>query len=93
MVILSDTYYEFAAPLMRQLGYPTLFCHQLVVDDAGRVVDYRLRLADQKRKTIEALRGLHFATIAAGDSYNDTAMPPTAEQGSIRSSSSYIARW
>ena len=53
VVILSDTYYEFAAPLMRQLGYPTLFCHELVVDDAGRVRDYRLRMPDQKRAAVK----------------------------------------
>jgi len=74
VVILSDTYYQFAAPLMRQLGYPTLFCHELVVDAAGRVRDYRLRLPDQKRESVKAFKALNFHTIAAGDSYNDTSM-------------------
>lgn len=81
VVILSDTYYEFAQPLMRQLGYPTLFCHELVADDAGRVHDYRLRLRDQKRAAVRAFRDLGFHTIAAGDSYNDTAMLAEAHAG------------
>ena len=81
VVILSDTYYEFAAPLMRQLGYPTLFCHELVVDDSGRVRDYRLRVPDQKRAAVAAFRSLNFHTIAAGDSYNDTTMLAEAHAG------------
>jgi len=81
VVILSDTYYEFAAPLMAKLGYPTLFCHELVVDDAGRVRDYRLRLRDQKKASVEAFRKLGFHTIAAGDSYNDTTMLAAAHAG------------
>lgn len=81
VVILSDTYYQFAAPLMRQLGYPTLFCNELIVDDAGRVRDYRLRLRDQKRESVKAFKALKFHTIAAGDSYNDTAMLAEAHAG------------
>ena len=81
VVILSDTYYEFAAPLMRQLGYPTLFCHKLVIDDAGRVSDYQLRMRDHKRASVAAFRALNFHTIAAGDSYNDTAMLGEAHAG------------
>jgi phosphoserine/homoserine phosphotransferase len=81
VVILSDTYYEFAAPLMRQLGYPTLFCHDLVVDEGGRVRDYRLRMRDQKRESVKAFRALNFHTIAAGDSYNDTTMLAEAHAG------------
>jgi phosphoserine/homoserine phosphotransferase len=81
VVILSDTYYEFAAPLMRQLGWPTLFCHSLVTDASGRVRDYRLRLADQKRQAVRAFKALAFHTIAAGDSYNDTAMLIEAHAG------------
>ena len=80
-VILSDTFYQFAAPLMRQLGLPTLFCHELVVDDAGRVRDYRLRLPDQKRAAVAAFRALRFHTIAVGDSYNDTTMLAEAHSG------------
>lgn len=81
VVILSDTYYQFAAPLMRQLGYPTLFCHELIVDDAGRVRDYRLRLRNHKRESVRAFKELKFHTIAAGDSYNDTAMLAEAHAG------------
>lgn len=81
VVILSDTFYEFAAPLMRQLGLPTLLCHKLVVDDAGQVVDYRLRQPDQKRCAVQALQGLNFKVIAAGDSYNDTSMLGAADAG------------
>ena len=81
VVILSDTFYQFAAPLMRQLGLPTLFCHELVVDESGRVRDYRLRLPDQKRASVEAFRCLNFHTIAAGDSYNDTTMLAAAHAG------------
>ena len=81
VVILSDTYYQFAAPLMRQLGLPTLFCHELIVDDAGRVRDYRLRLRDHKRASVQAFRALNFHTIAAGDSYNDTTMLAAAHAG------------
>ena len=81
VVILSDTFYEFAAPFMRQLGFPALFAHRLHIDEAGRVVDYRIRLQDQKRQPVKALHGLNFRVIAAGDSYNDTAMLEEADAG------------
>ena len=81
VVILSDTFYEFAAPLMRQLGHPTLLCHRLEIAPDGRVSGYRVRLADHKRRTVAALRELSFRTIAAGDSYNDTAMLAEADAG------------
>jgi phosphoserine/homoserine phosphotransferase len=81
VVILSDTYYQFAAPLMRQLGDPTLFCHELVVEADGRVRDYRLRMKDQKRASVKAFRELNFHTVAAGDSYNDTSMLAEAHAG------------
>jgi phosphoserine/homoserine phosphotransferase len=81
VVILSDTFYPFAAPLMRQLGFPTLFCHDLDVDEAGRIVNYRIRLKDQKRLAVQALHGLNFGVIAAGDSYNDTSMLAEADAG------------
>jgi phosphoserine/homoserine phosphotransferase len=81
VVILSDTFCEFAAPLMRQLGHPTLLCHSLEVDDRGRIVGYRIRLADQKRLAVKAFRQLNFRVIAAGDSYNDTAMLAEADAG------------
>ncbi len=80
VVILSDTFEEFARPLLRQLEWPTLLCHKLeVVND--RIVNYRLRLGDQKRKTVAALRNLNYNVIAAGDSYNDTAMLTEANVG------------
>ena len=81
VIILSDTFYEFARPLMRQLGSPTLFCHSLEADGAGMVVDYRLRLPDQKRQAVEHLKALNFGVVAAGDSYNDTAMLGAADRG------------
>ena len=81
VLILSDTFYEFAAPLMRQLGHPTLFCHRLDVDAAGRVVGYRIRLPDQKRLAVRAMHQLRFRVVAAGDSYNDTAMLAEADAG------------
>ena len=81
VVILSDTFYEFAAPLMRQLGHPTLFCHSLGVSDEGRIVDYRIRLSDQKRRAVLAFQELAFQVIAAGDSYNDTRMLDAADVG------------
>ena len=80
LVILSDTFYEFALPLMRQLGWPTLFCHRLEVTD-DRVANYILRQADSKRQAVRAFHGLNFRVIAAGDSYNDTAMLAEAEAG------------
>ncbi len=81
VIILSDTFYEFAMPLMRQLGYPALFCHKLVVDDAGFVRDYVLRMPEQKRESVKAFRSINFKVIAAGDSYNDTAMLAAADAG------------
>ncbi len=81
VVILSDTFYEFADPLMRQLGRPTLLCHRLVVDGEGFVADYRLRQPDQKRQAVKALQALNFKVFAAGDSYNDTGMLMSAHAG------------
>jgi len=81
VVILSDTFYQFAAPLMAQLGYPTLLCHDLEVDPGGRVVDYHIRLPDQKRRAVQAFRALNFQVVAAGDSYNDTSMLSEADAG------------
>ncbi len=81
LVILSDTFYQFAAPFMRQLGQPTLFCHQLVIDGDDRVVDYELRVPDGKRKAVAALQGIGFRVHAAGDSYNDTTMLSEADRG------------
>ncbi|MDO6681020.1 MULTISPECIES: bifunctional phosphoserine phosphatase/homoserine phosphotransferase ThrH [unclassified Oceanobacter] len=81
VIILSDTFYEFSQPLMRQLGFPTLFCHRLITDEAGNVVDYKLRQADPKRQSIRALQTIYYRTIAAGDSYNDTTMLAEADAG------------
>jgi phosphoserine/homoserine phosphotransferase len=81
VVILSDTFYEFAHPLMRQLAWPTLFCHSLETDAEGWVVDYHLRMADQKRQAVNRFRELNFKVVAAGDSYNDTAMLGAAHGG------------
>jgi phosphoserine/homoserine phosphotransferase len=80
VLILSDTFEQFGRPLMAQLGWPTLLCHRLVV--AGdRIVDYRLRMADQKRHAVEAMRALNYRVVSAGDSYNDTAMLAAADAG------------
>ncbi len=80
VIILSDTFEQFAAPLLRQLNYPTLLCHRLVVRD-DRIVDYRLRIRDQKREAVAAFRRMNYFVIAAGDSYNDTAMLAEADVG------------
>lgn len=81
VLILSDTFAEFAHPLMRQLGWPTLFCHSLDVAADGRITGYRLRLPDQKRASVQALQSVGFRVIAAGDSYNDTSMLIAADAG------------
>ena len=80
LIILSDTFEQFARPFMRQLDWPTVFCHRLVVTD-DRIVDYRLRQPDQKRKSVQAFHGLNYRVIAAGDSYNDTTMLGEADAG------------
>jgi phosphoserine/homoserine phosphotransferase len=80
VIILSDTFEQFARPFMRQLGWPTIFCHRLVVKD-DRITDYRLRQPDQKRSSVEALHRLQYRVIAAGDSYNDTTMLGAADAG------------
>ncbi len=81
VIILSDTFYEFAKPLMAQLGWPTLFCHKLETDGNGRITNYRLRQPDPKRKSVIALKQLNFSIFAAGDSYNDTTMLEQADAG------------
>lgn len=80
VIILSDTFEEFAQPLMRQLGWPTLLCHRLVIED-GKVSGYRLRVAEQKREAVRAFRNLNYKVISAGDSFNDTAMLAAADVG------------
>ena len=81
VVILSDTFQEFAKPFMEQLDWPTIFCHDLKINGKGSVVDYRLRQSDQKRNAVAAFRGLNYYVIAAGDSYNDTTMLGEADRG------------
>jgi len=81
VVILSDTFYQFAEPLMRQLGFPTLFCNQLEIDGRGRIVAYHMRMMDPKKHAVAAFKALNFLTMAAGDSYNDTAMLGEADAG------------
>ena len=81
VIILSDTFNQFAGPLMEKLDYPTLFCHDLIVDNSGRITDYKLRIRDAKTKAVKALQGLNLKVIAAGDSYNDTGMLQQAEAG------------
>jgi phosphoserine / homoserine phosphotransferase len=80
VLILSDTFEQFAAPLIKQLNWPTLLCHQLVVEN-DRIVNYKLRIADQKKKTVAALKQLNYNVISAGDSYNDTGMLLEANAG------------
>ncbi|MEE2807981.1 MAG: bifunctional phosphoserine phosphatase/homoserine phosphotransferase ThrH [Verrucomicrobiota bacterium] len=81
VVILSDTFYQFAFPLMKQLDFPALFCHNLEVDDSGRITDFKLRMKDQKKHAVKAFHSLGFQVIAAGDSYNDTSMLSEADKG------------
>ena len=81
VVILSDTFYQFAYPLMKQLNFPALFCHNLEVDDSGRITDFKLRMKDQKKQAVKAFHSLGFPVIAVGDSYNDTSMLSEADKG------------
>jgi phosphoserine/homoserine phosphotransferase len=81
VIILSDTFYQFARPLMGTLDYPTLFCHELIIDNKGEIKGYSLRQPDGKTKTVSALKGLNFQVIAAGDSYNDIGMLKEADAG------------
>lgn len=93
VVILSDTFEQFAAPFMRQLGMPTILCHSLVVAD-DRVIDYRLRQPDQKRLAVEAFRGLNYRIVAAGDSFNDASMLAAADAGIwFRSPAAIVAQF
>jgi len=81
VIILSDTFYQFAEPLMGNLDYPTLFCNELIVDNEDRITGYQLRQNNGKSKAVNALKGLNFKVIAAGDSYNDTGMLKVADAG------------
>ena len=81
VIILSDTFNHFAGPLMAQLDYPTLFCHDLIINQTGKIDDFKLRIPDAKTKAVKAFQGLNLKVIAAGDSYNDTGMLKQAEAG------------
>ena len=81
VIILSDTFYDFATPFVVKMNYPTLFCHRLEIDGSGRIADYHLRMQDQKRHAVEAFKSLNFKVVAAGDSYNDTTMLGAAHAG------------
>ena len=87
VIILSDTFYQFAQPLMAKLSYPTIFCHNLVVDDQDRIIGYKLRMPDSKRAAVNALKAVNFSIVAAGDSYNDISMLREAEHGFLFSPS------
>jgi len=81
VLVLSDTFYEFASPLIAQLGWPTLFCNKLEIADDGSVVDYHIRQQDPKRKSVQALASLNYRILAVGDSYNDVSMLEEAAAG------------
>ena len=81
VIILSDTFYQFAHPLMRQLEFPCLFCHRLEIAEDGRIADYTLRIDDGKRRAVNAIKDLNFHVVASGDSYNDTTMLGAADAG------------
>jgi phosphoserine/homoserine phosphotransferase len=81
IIILSDTFEEFAGPLMEKLGFPALLCHNLTVDATNRIIGYNLRIDNQKARAVKALQGLNYHVIAFGDSYNDTGMILSADQG------------
>lgn len=83
VIILSDTFEQFARPIMEKLGNPTIFCHQLEVADSGEITGYKLRIDDQKRKTVQALKSLNFNVISAGDSYNDVGMIQESKAGAL----------
>jgi len=89
VIVLSDTFEQFAAPLMPHLGMPTVFCHRLVTD-GDRIVDYRLRQTDQKRHAVDAFHRLNFRVIAVGDSYNDTSMLAAADRGLLFKSPAHV---
>ena len=83
VIILSDTYREFGLPVMKKLGYPTLFCHELEIADNGEIIDYKLRKNGTKLETVRALQSIGFDTIAAGDSYNDLGMIRASKAGCL----------
>ena len=92
VIILSDTFEEFAKPLMKQLGMPTIFCNSLVVDENGKIVDYKMRCANGKLQTVRALQSIGIETIAAGDSFNDLGMIKASKAGFLFRSTESIIR-
>jgi phosphoserine / homoserine phosphotransferase len=92
VIILSDTFDQFSRPLMRKLGWPTLFCNTLEIDSAGRIAGYRLRQPEGKRRAVEALQALAYRVVAAGDSYNDTAMLAASDAGILFRPPDNVAR-
>ena len=90
VIIVSDTFPEFAMPLMAKLGYPTLFCNELIVDDEGFFADYRLRCKHSKLDTVQGLQSIGFSTIAAGDSFNDTEMILASKAGFLFNASDEV---
>lgn len=91
VIIVSDTFSEFAGPLMKQLAYPTIFCHNLITDSSGAITGYKLRQPDSKKKVAEALQNLNYNVIAVGDSYNDLSMLRQANKGILFNPPSNIA--
>lgn len=91
VIIVSDTFEQFAQPLLSQLGWPTLFCNRLIVD-SGRIAGYQLRMPDQKRHSVEALQSLNYCVVAAGDSFNDTSMLKQADHGILFRAPQAVAR-
>ncbi len=81
IILLSDTFEEFAKPLMAKLNYPLLLCHSLTIDKKGNITDYNLRMENQKKEAVKALKGMNYHVIAFGDSYNDIKMIQAADQG------------
>lgn len=90
VIIISDTFTQFAAPLMKKLGFPTIFCNELIVSDSGEITDYRLRVTKSKFTTVKALQSIGFETIAAGDSYNDLGMILESKKGILFRSTEQI---
>ncbi len=92
VLILSDTFEQFAAPLMKKLGYPTLFCNTLVIGDDGSIADYKMRIEKSKLSTVKALQSIGYETIAAGDSFNDLAMIEASRAGFLFRSTEQIKK-
>lgn len=90
VLILSDTFTQFAAPLMKKLGMPTIFCNYLVIDESGKIVDYKMRIEKSKFTTVRALQSIGYDTIAAGDSYNDLGMIRASKAGFLFKSTGKI---